>query len=271
MAIVSRALDRLRHDLKEHLPEESIHAASRAAGHLWRERKLGPVVTVHLFMLQTLWFNTAIEHLRHLAGYTFAAAAYCKARMRLPLSMLQALLLDSSASMRQAGDTGEGGLWRGLRAFLVDGSSTITPDTPELQKAFGQPAGCKKGCGFPVPKMLGLFDAFTGMIVQMLAFPLFTHEQSKVWQLHAYLKAGDLIVGDRGFCSFVHLALLQMRDVLACFRLHSRMLLRSAMRLARTSGGKVMSSPPKSRSNTARGFVSGGFGVEGPRQEKLLE
>jgi hypothetical protein len=114
--------------------------------------------------------------------------------MRLPLEVLQKLLLDSSASMRavmgnsaEAGDAGAEGaatsLWRGLRVFLVDGSSTIAPDTPALQKAFGQPCGQKPGCGFPVPKTLGLFDAFTGMIVQMLAFPLYTHEQSKVWQL----------------------------------------------------------------------------------------
>ena len=230
MAKISRALDRLKQDLQEHLPDQSILAACQAAGHDWRERKLGPVATVQLFMLQTLWFNTAIEHLRHLAGFPFAAAAYCKARMRLPLAVLQQLLLDSSASMRavmgngggEAGDGAAASLWRGLRAFLVDGSSTITPDTPQLQKAFGQPKGQKPGCGFPVPKTLGLFDVFTGMIVQMLAFPLFTHEQSKVWQLHPHLKAGDLLVGDRGFCSFVHLAMLQLRGVMACFRLHQR-------------------------------------------------
>lgn len=226
MASVSRALERITEDLSEHLSEESIQVACRAAGHQWRERKLGPVETVRLFILQALWFNTAIEHLRHLAGFPFAAAAYCKARMRLPLAALQRLLLDSSASMRAVMDDGgqaeDAGLWRGLRAFLVDGSSTITPDTPELQKAFGQPAGQKPGCGFPVPKILGLFDAFTGMIVQMLAFPLYTHEQSKVWQLHPHLKAGDLLVADRGFCSFIHLALLQARGVMACFRLHQR-------------------------------------------------
>lgn len=113
-------------------------------------------------------------------------------------------------------------LWHGLRAILVDGSSTITPDTQELQQAFGQPTGQKPGCGFPVPKTLGLFDAFTGMIIQMIAFPLFTHEQSQVWQLHPLLKDGDLLVGDRGFCSFVHLAMLRARGVLACFRLHQR-------------------------------------------------
>lgn len=226
MAGISRALDRLKEDLEDHLPDQSILAACEAVGHEWRERKLGPVATVHLFMLQALWFNTAIEHLRHLAGFPFVAAAYCRARMRLPLEVLQQLLLDSSASMR-AGNDGRGGgpaagLWRGLRALLVDGSSTITPDTPALQEAFGQPSGQKPGCGFPVPKTLGLFDAFTGMIVQMLAFPLYTHEQSKVWQLHPYLKGGDLLVGDRGFCSFFHLAMLHARGVLACFRLHQR-------------------------------------------------
>jgi len=225
MASVSTSLRRIKQDLSEHLPESSIVAACASAGHQWRDRKLGPATTVQLFMLQTLWFNTAIEHLRRLAGFGFTAAAYCKARARLPLAALQQLLLDSSVSMRAAGDAtsdGLAGLWHGLRAILVDGSSTITPDTPSLQKAFGQPTGQKPGCGFPVPKTLGLFDAFTGMIIQMIAFPLFTHEQSRVWQLHPLLKGGDLLVGDRGFCSFVHLAMLQARGVMACFRLHQR-------------------------------------------------
>ena len=225
MASVSTSLRRIRQDLSEHLPDSSIVAACDAAGHQWRERKLGPVMTVQLFMLQALWFNTAIEHLRRLAGFPFTAAAYCKARIRLPLEALQQLLLDSSASMRAiVNPTAEeqAGLWHGLRALLIDGSSTITPDTPSLQKAFGQPSGQKPGCGFPVPKTLGLFDAFTGMIVQMIAFPLFTHEQSQVWQLHPLLKKDDLLVGDRGFCSFVHLAMLQLRGVFACFRLHQR-------------------------------------------------
>jgi hypothetical protein len=221
MASISRALSRIQEDLSEHLPEKAIVAACQAAKHNWRERKLGPAVTVQLFMLQTLWFNTAIEHLRRLSGFPFVAAAYCRARMRLPLEVLQQLLLDSSASMRASGDAAAG-LWHGLRAFLVDGSSTITPDTPALQKAFDQPTNQKAGCGFPVPKTLGLFDAFTGLIVQMLAFPLFTHEQSRVWLVHPLLKAGDLLVGDRGFCSFVHLVMLQARGVMACFRLHQR-------------------------------------------------
>jgi hypothetical protein len=31
-------------------------------------------------------------------------------------------------------------------------------------------------------KVLELFDAFGGLVVETLCFPLYTHEQSKVWQ-----------------------------------------------------------------------------------------
>jgi hypothetical protein len=230
MASVSQALKRIKSDLCKLMPDESILAACRDAGHRWRERQLGPVRTLHLFILQVMACNTAMTHLRLLAGELFSVAAYCEARKRLPLTALQALLRDSSVALRkaaaQAAGTDDDGasisLWHGLRAFLVDGTSTITPDTSSLQKAFGQPTNQKPGCGFPVPKLLALFDAFSGMIVEMLGFPLYTHEQSKVWLLHPFLKAGDLLVGDRGFCSFVHLAMLHARNVHACFRCHQR-------------------------------------------------
>jgi hypothetical protein len=229
MARVSSILAGIADDLEQYLPEETVLQAFRAAGHEWRERQLGPVRTLHLFILQVLACNTAMAHLRHMAGEVFSLAAYCQARARLPLTALQALLRDSSAAMRAAAAKAacnEGnsvtGLWHGLRAYLVDGTSTITPDTPDLQKTFGQPTGCKPGCGFPVPKLLALFDAFTGMVVEMLGLPLYTHEQSKMWLLHPLLKSGDLLVGDPGFCSFVHLAMLQARGVKACFRCHHR-------------------------------------------------
>src|SRR2546427_282509 len=156
MASVARALSRSKSALEPYLPEESVEDACRAAGHHWRERKLGPVATLHLFVLQVLHFNTAIRHLRHLAKKPVNAAAYCKARMRLPLAALQALLRSSAEAMRAAACGGNGGagakLWCGLRAWLADGTGTITPDTPALQKAFGQPRNQKPGCGFPVPK-----------------------------------------------------------------------------------------------------------------------
>src|SRR3954471_10840947 len=123
MVSVPRALARIKSDLGKYLPDHSIEQACRGAGHKWRERKLGPAATLHLFVLQVLHFNTAITHLRHLAGAPVNAAAYCEARARLPLAALQALLRSSSRAMRGAACAGPGpaALWHGLRALLVDG------------------------------------------------------------------------------------------------------------------------------------------------------
>lgn len=224
MASVARTLRRIKEDIRPFLTEESILDSCDEAKHQWRERKLGPVQTIHLFIVQVLCFNTAMTHLRHVADAAVKAPSYCKARIRLPLAVLQSLLLKSSRAMRRRieQNASEQARWRGLRALLVDGSSTIAPDTPLSQEAFGQPKGCKKGCGFPVPKVLGLFDAFSGLIVQLLSFPLYTHEQSKVSLLHPLLGKGDLLVGDRGFCSFAHLAMLFSRDVQGLFRMHQK-------------------------------------------------
>jgi hypothetical protein len=238
MASIAGTLGRVRADLESYLPSEQIEAACTAVGHTWRQRVFGPAVTLHLLLIQVLWSNTAMTHLRHLAGNVVSAPAYCKARIRLPLAALVALLRDSADDVR----VGSGTLWCGLRAVLVDGSSTITLDTPSCQKAFGQPVGCKKGCGFPVPKVLALFDAFTGMIVEMMAFPLYTHEQSKVWMLDLRLGVGDLLVGDRGFCSFAHLAMLIERGVHGLFRCHQKTIVN--FRPNRKAGGK---GKPKSR------------------------
>ena len=220
MASIAGALARIKDDLQAYLPDEQVLGACRDVGHVWRERKLGPVVTLHLFVLQLLHCNTAIRGLRHLIRQPLNAAAYCRARMRLPLAALMALLRRSADAINEA--HGGGCLWHGHRTLLLDGSSSIAPDTLASRRAFGQPRGQKKGCGFPVPKILGVIDAFTGVMLEMLIFPLYTHEAAKTWRLHSRMKAGDLVLADRGFCSFVNLAMLQAAGVLAVLRMHQK-------------------------------------------------
>lgn len=241
MATVSRALARIKEDLRPFLSDTLIRDCCRLAGHRWRDRQFDPVATVHLFILQVLNFNTAIRHLRHLAKRPVNAAAYCKARMRLPLAALQMLLRETSAALRR----GNVKRWCGLRVLLVDGTSTITPDTPQLMKAFDHPKGQKPGCGLPVAKILGLMDAFSGLIIEALCFPLFTHDMSKAWKLHPLLGVGDLLVGDRGFCSFAHLAMLFSRDVQGLFRMHQRQIV--SFRPHRKKHRKGQRGKPRSR------------------------
>jgi hypothetical protein len=112
--------------------------------------------------------------------------------------------------------------WCGHRVWLLDGSSCSMPDTPELQEAFGQPGAQKPGCGFPVAHLLTLFHAGTGMLQKVLTAPLRTHDLAQAWQMHPELAAGDVLVADRGFCSYAHLAQLLASGFFGVFRLHQK-------------------------------------------------
>jgi len=96
------------------------------------------------------------------------------------------------------------------------------PLAPALQAHFGQPGAQKPGCGFPTAHWLALMHVGSGMITKMLASPLRTHDMSKAAELHPELQADDVLLGDRGFCSFAHLALLLQRGVHGLLRVHQR-------------------------------------------------
>jgi Transposase DDE domain len=211
----------LRQDLAGHLDKKAIHDVCRQAGHRWRDCLLTPAAIIHWFIIQVLHGNTAVEHVSLLAGRIFTGAAYCLARSNLPLRIYQAVLRALIKALIP--DTHTAGLWLGRhRTFLVDGSSFSMPDTPELQAQFGQPGNQKPGCGFPVASMLVLFHAGTGLLLGALAAPLRTHEMAHIEFLHTILQLGDVLVADRGFCSFAHLALLLSRGSHAVLRMHQR-------------------------------------------------
>ncbi len=215
------AVQQIKADIVQFLSDELIREVCATVGHVWRDRILDPATTVHLFVLQILHGNTACPHVPRLGGIACSGEAYCQARQRLPLQVLKYLLraLSQHLSVSAMLDDGR---WHGHRTFLVDGSSAAMPDTPALQKAFGQPSAQKPGCGFPVMHLLALFHATTGFLLDIVAAPLRTHDMSRVDQVHPDLQAGDILVGDRGFCSFAHLALLAARGVFGVFRVHQK-------------------------------------------------
>ena len=222
MVNIRHALQKVKDDHKQIISATTILATVAAVGHRFRERRLGPVETFQLFFMQVLNGNIACSALRHVAGMVCTVGAYCQARARLPVELLRRLLDAVCQSLREA--TEEGSLWFGHRLFHLDGSSFSMSDTEDLQEAFGQPGGQAKGCGFPVAHILLMTDAVTGLILDVLAAPLRTHEMSKVSQMHPKLRPGDVVVADRGFCSYAHLALLLLHKLHAVLRIHQRII-----------------------------------------------
>jgi hypothetical protein len=218
---ITAVLTRLKTDWATQLQPDAIMAACQEAGYTsWRERVLTPVTTIQLFLLQILHGNTACSHLPHLSGLRFSASAYCQARARLPLDLL-GLLLTRLCTSAQSHLLDEG-RWQGHRTFLVDGSGCSMPDTPTLQAAFGQPNVQRPGCGFPMAHLLGLFHAGTGVLLKLIVAPLLTHDLAQGHKVPPMLAPGDVLVADRGLCSYAHLALLVQAGVHAVRRVSAR-------------------------------------------------
>jgi hypothetical protein len=214
-------LQRLTGEWAALLQPKAILAVCGEVGYTgWRDRVLTPVTTMQLFLLQILHGNTACSHLPHLSGLRFTAAASCQARARLPLRFFDLLLERfDSAVQRSVVDDGR---WHGQRTFFVDGSACSMPDMPALQDVFGQSTAQRPGCGVPVAHLLGLFHAGTGVLLKLVVASLLTHDLAQVQAVHPTLQPGDILVADRGLCSYAHLALLVQAGVHAVLRVGAR-------------------------------------------------
>jgi hypothetical protein len=224
MLTIPQALRRIKGNLADAVPESLLRQICRDLGHAFRQRTLTPVVTTYLFLRQVLHGKTAVGNLRHKSGLDFTDSAYCRARARLPLAFFRRLQRAVLANCQGEGEADAAARWHGHRLFFLDGSSFSMPDTPELQEAFGQPGAQAPGCGFPAAHLLVLFDAHAGFLLKALPAPLRTHDLSRAALMHRELQAGDLLLGDRAFCSYAHLALCRQRKLHGLFRAHQRLL-----------------------------------------------
>jgi hypothetical protein len=245
MLSIAHALERIKGAITEIIPEELIQELSREVGHRWRNRDLGPVVTTHLFLRQILEGNVAVGELRRQSGLSFTDSAYCQARARLPRELLDRLQRAVTAALDGVTEVRPSELWHGHRVFLLDGSGFSMPDTPALHAHFGQPVGQAQGCGFPVAHLMVRFDAFRGYLLETAALPLHSHDLAGVPALHAALEEGDVLLGDRAFASYAHLALCLGRGVHGVFRAHQKQII--DFRPYRPMAGKGDKGKPHSR------------------------
>jgi hypothetical protein len=242
---IVQVVARFKADVGQALSAATIEKVCGYLGYRFRQRILGPVNLVHIFLLQVLHGNVACTALPRLANLSFTDEAYCQARKRLPLALFEELLQHvCDALFPQVHTTNR---WRGHRTWMADGTSFSMPDTPTLQAHFGQPGGQAKGCGFPTAHLLALFHAGTGLLLKVVASPLRTHDMRYAMTLHPELDAGDILIADRGFASFAHLALLARRRLHGLFRCHQRQIVDFTVRRPHAESRKAAKGMPRSR------------------------
>ncbi len=144
-------------------------------------------------------------------------SAYCQARKRLSLDTLCRVRVAVAAAGEKNAQ-----LWHGLRPKVIDSTTVGLPDTRKNQRAYPQSRSQKPGCGFPLIRLTGVFSLATGMLLDYAKGNKHQHELRLLWRLLDLFQPDDLAVADRGFCSYVLLALLLGRRVSSLFRLHKQ-------------------------------------------------
>ncbi len=210
---------------------QSVEAACRAAGYRWRERFWTPLQTVWTFLGQVLHVGSSCRDAVAMARAEMAAAgrrslpsadptAYCQARRRLPLEVLQNSVRQLGRRLRE--EVSQTLTWCGRNVWLVDGTSCSMPDTPDLQAAFGQPDAQAPGCGFPVATIVVLLCWASGAVVEAVVGPVWMSEL-RLWRdLWPVLSPGEIVLGDRFYCSFYDIVGVMRRQGDAVFRLHQK-------------------------------------------------
>ena len=138
-------------------------------------------------------------------------AAYCQARRRLRQEDLDETHERLVRKVRTAHLSR--GLWFGRPVKIADGSGLSMPDTPLNQRAYPQAHGTKPGCSFPVMRVVAIFCLGTGVLIGLAKGALNVSERALFRSLRDLLKAGDVLLADRGFCGYADFWVLLGRGV----------------------------------------------------------
>src|SRR5207245_1949239 len=149
--------------------------------------------------------------------------SYCEARQRLPEGLFWDLVRRVGQAIHRS--TQAAWLFRGRPVKIIDGSTVVMPDTPANQAAYPQSTSQKPGLGFPIARILVVFSLAVGTVLEAALGPYAGKETSELALLRLVsdeFQAGDIVLGDRFFCSYWVIADLHRRGVDVVFRLHQR-------------------------------------------------
>jgi hypothetical protein len=228
-----------RHRQAPGLPFADVLSESRLRGLLdelqvvYRERVYTPCVTLWAFLSQVLHpdqsCNAAVARLlayRTAQGQSSCSAdcsSYCQARQRLPEALIQRLVRQTGAEIQQQAPAH----WqaRGRRVKVIDGTTASMPDTPRNSAAFGKPRNQRGAAGFPLVRIVVVFCLATASVLEVAIGPYGGKKSGELTLFRSMqdpFDPGDILLGDRLFCTYADMARLKSRGVDVVFRLNAQ-------------------------------------------------
>lgn len=208
--------------------DQDVHRLVNELNVEFRERYFTPAVTLGLFVSQTLSRDDACSTVvtkfnrerkrKHLSPICEDASAYCKARAKLPVELIDQL--SHRVVTKAEAKTPDAWKWNGLDVYLVDGLVLRAPDTAANQEGYPQPSSQADGLGFPQVRVVVVTSLATGCIRHYNTGQVEgkrTGEVTLFREKHGDFNAGDVVVGDSNFESFHDAVLLNRHQVKLVF------------------------------------------------------
>jgi hypothetical protein len=201
----------------------------------WRERIYGPVVTLLCCLQKQLVTGSSariIEDQLASLGIRFRGDRdgrdFCAARARLPLPVFKRAC--THLGRRAAGVARR---WRDLRVVFVDGTTLRAPRTSKNIASFRRSNACSRKSILPIVRLLCLVCAQTGAVLNFEIGAWLTGEARLFLRLIKHLGAGQVVIGDRAFCSYLNFYLLTQRGCHIISRQHVTRRTRCVLRQGR--------------------------------------
>ena len=189
-----------------------------------RERTFPPTETLSMFLAQAMSVDRSCQAIvddaavkRLLGGLPVCSTytgGYCKARQRLPLTMVSTLTRYSGRLVSERSLSHWH--WRGRPVRLVDGATVALPDTPDNQIHYPQPTTQQPGLGFPQCRLVGMICLGSGALLDMAMGPCQgkgSDEQSLLRTLLDTLNSGDILLGDAFYATYFLICELYRRGI----------------------------------------------------------
>lgn len=189
-----------------------------------RERQYPPTETLSLFLSQVMSSDRSCQNIvnqtavdRVIGGLPQVSThtgGYCRARKRLPVTMIKNLTQQLGTLIDEPSPTEW--RWNGRRVCLIDGTTVTMPDTEDNQTHFPKHRGQKAGLGFPICRIVGVTSLSTGALLNA-AIGRFngkgSSEQTLLRQLVSTFKQGDIVMGDAFFPTWFFILDMQSKGI----------------------------------------------------------
>jgi len=196
------------------LSEQMVETALEESKMRFRKRKLTPKITLLAFLWQMLSkYATCEQTMTEVIHKQFrkneessvpSSGRYCEARGRLSLGFLKTLFRVQYDTATE--DIPSKWKWLGRHDVkVVDGTTFLMADSQANRASFSPPDEPSPGTRYPMLRLVGIFSLATGMIRDFAYGPYQgkgTGESSLFRRLLHCLNPGDVVLGDKYYCSY---------------------------------------------------------------------